>query len=373
MTAVKHEDYDDFVVIHSYIAKRYLQSWFLLDLISSFPFDAAIRSAFVNFAGASLFQFTRLLRLLKLFRVFRLVNLIKTLEYRFGINGAVLKFITMIFIISLACHLIACCWWYICFNMSRDSSWIDNSGEVDYTNLRNAPLIEQYVTSLYWTYMTLLGVGYGDIVPATTAERLLNSVIMLGGTTLILNLLLSSVSDMVIHMFSARGDHQVLVASTKAYLDSKRVPRKLTHSIIKFLEVRNNVKVIQNEKALVSVLPTRLKEEIIFQQNLKILKYIPIFNYIQNRSFIVYIYDMLTVTYFDKYEYIFHEGSLQLFINWCKANIQEILPLILSFSSQERSNCFAGRNSVLPKRMLRVKLQLSTTAVGGVLLCPAAD
>lgn len=308
---MKHEDYDDFVVIHSYIAKRYIASWFLLDFISSFPFDAAIRSAFVNFSGASLLQFIRLLRLLKLFRVFRLVNLIRTLEYRFGINGSILKFITMIGIISLACHLIACSWWYICFNMSPDSSWIDNSGEVVYTDLRNAPLVEQYITSLYWTYMTLLGVGYGDIVPSTTAERLLNAVIMLGGTTLILNLLLSSVSDMVIHMLSSRGDHKVLVASTKAYLESKKVPKKLMHSIIKFLEVRNNVKVIQNEKALVSVLPTRLKEEIIFQQNLKILKYIPIFNYIQNRSFIIYIYNMLTVTYFDKYEYIFHEGNIK--------------------------------------------------------------
>ena len=276
----------------------------MLDLVSSFPFDLAIRNAF-----ASLFQFTRLLRLLKVFRVLRLVNLIQTLEYRFGINGSVLKFLTMIGIIVLACHLIACCWWYICFNMSPDSSWIDNSGEVDYTTLRDGPLIEQYITTLYWTYMTLLGVGYGDIVPATTAERLVNAIIMLGGTTLILNLLLSSVADMVMHMFSARGDHKVLVASTKTYLESKKVSKKLIHAIIKFLEVRDHVKVIQNEKALVSVLPTRLKEDIIFQQNLKILKYIPIFNYIQNRSFIVYIYNMLTVTYFDKYEYIFHEGT----------------------------------------------------------------
>lgn len=309
---MKHEDYDDYVAIHSYIAKRYISGWFVLDLLSSFPFDLLIGSIFVNFSGAALFQFTRLLRLLKLFRVFRLVHLIKTLEYRFGINGSVLKFITMIGIIILACHLIACCWWYICFNMSHHHSWIDIASEVEYFDLRNSPLLEQYITSLYWTYMTLLGIGYGDIVPNTTAERLLNSVIMLGGTTLILNLLLSSVAEIVSRMFSARGDHKVLVAATKTYLESKKVARPLIHSIIKFLEVRNNVKVFQNEKSLVSVLPTRLKEDIIFQQNLKILKYIPIFNYIQNRSFIVYIYNMLTVTYYDKYEFIFYEGILRV-------------------------------------------------------------
>lgn len=39
MTAFKHESYSTYVAVHSYIAKNYLQTWFLVDFMSAIPFN----------------------------------------------------------------------------------------------------------------------------------------------------------------------------------------------------------------------------------------------------------------------------------------------------------------------------------------------
>ena len=38
-------------------------------------------------------------------------------------------------------------------------------------NLEDANLSTQYISSLYWAFVTLLTVGYGDMVPITNVEK----------------------------------------------------------------------------------------------------------------------------------------------------------------------------------------------------------
>ncbi len=42
----------------------------------------------------------------------------------------------------------------------------------------------KYVVSLYWAFSTLCTVGYGDVVPSTTGERLFAIGAMLVGATI---------------------------------------------------------------------------------------------------------------------------------------------------------------------------------------------
>ena len=60
-------------------------------------------------------------------------------------------------------------------------------------------LSSPYVASLYWTYTTITTVGYGDLTPKATAERLYATFIMIIGTGLF-GYILASVSA------SARAD-----------------------------------------------------------------------------------------------------------------------------------------------------------------------
>lgn len=46
---------------------------------------------------------------------------------------------------------------------------------MDYDNF------ELYMISLYWAIMTLTSVGYGDVIPVNTDEKILCCIVMIGG------------------------------------------------------------------------------------------------------------------------------------------------------------------------------------------------
>jgi voltage-gated potassium channel Kch len=46
-------------------------------------------------------------------------------------------------------------------------------------NIQDADWVEKYIVSLYWSGITTLTVGYGDVVPVTPVERLFVIVVAL--------------------------------------------------------------------------------------------------------------------------------------------------------------------------------------------------
>lgn len=291
---------------YSYIAKDYLCRWFLVDFISAFPFD------FVLLPGTLLqikaLKVLRLIRVNKVMRMLKVNNIVMVFSKRLNFNYFLSKGISLTVMVLSFGHLIACLWWGICSVLSTSESWIDNSAFTYSMDMRSAQLFDQYVISMYFSFVTLLGIGYGDIVPGNTAERLLCCAIMFVGSTVLINFVLAAVVEIVNRLINGKAhlDNQML--ATKEYLVDKKVPKSLSDSILRFLAVKNEIKSIYDERQLVSVLPTHIRDEIMFVQHFKALQKIPIFKYISNRSMTIYIYNMLRVTYFDKNEYIFHEG-----------------------------------------------------------------
>ena len=62
--------------------------------------------------------------------------------------------------------------------LSRPENWIASTG------LQNATVGEKYVNALYWVITTMATVGYGDIKPQTTEERIIAIVIMVISATI---------------------------------------------------------------------------------------------------------------------------------------------------------------------------------------------
>ncbi len=98
------------------IAKKYLTSWFIIDLISIIPFELIF--LFGNLTDY--LKVTRVARIYKLIKMMRLLRLIKILRertklfkyineiFKIGMNFERLVFFTIIFFIMV--HTYACLW-----------------------------------------------------------------------------------------------------------------------------------------------------------------------------------------------------------------------------------------------------------------------
>jgi Ion transport protein len=166
-TAIFDDDSGALIVDRTRIAIHYLQLWFWVDLLSSFPFDLIVSA--INTAtdknSLYLLALIRILRFVKLIRLNRLTAHTEKLRY-FGIISV---FIEMLFV----GHTVACFWYFYGSTVSDRQtslgvesvyphSWVEEYISVDQGTY------DKYVAAFYWTLFTMCGIGYGDIHPVSS-------------------------------------------------------------------------------------------------------------------------------------------------------------------------------------------------------------
>jgi Ion transport protein len=146
----------------------YLKGFFLLDLVSSVPFNLFISNSGSANKLLRILKIPRLIRMLKVAKVMQLKSLYKgtNFSYFLKINGGIIKVVSLALITILILHLFACVFSAIALNDTDDylKSWIFRYGAVDFTDA------EVYLTAYYFGMTTLTTVGYGDITPFTNCR-----------------------------------------------------------------------------------------------------------------------------------------------------------------------------------------------------------
>lgn len=93
---------------------------------------------------------------------------------------AVLTVWKLLFGLMLLAHWQACLWALIPGLMpEEETTWRSAYVQGEEAMGRTVGPIDLYITSLYWSIMTLTSIGYGDFVPKTTIERGLTCVYMM--------------------------------------------------------------------------------------------------------------------------------------------------------------------------------------------------
>ena len=163
------------------VARHYLQGAFMLDLVSTVPFNMIL--SFLVDGNSSILRSTKLLRALRLIRLLRLMRLIKLGKFfaRFAedvtVNQSLVQLGKMSGVILVCGHLLGCGWFWV--SSSTDGmNWVTENG-VDQMDLS-----QQYVVSLYWAFTTMTTVGYGDVNATNTGERVMALLSMLVGASI---------------------------------------------------------------------------------------------------------------------------------------------------------------------------------------------
>ena len=145
------------------IAKTYVKSWFIIDLLTSFPFEFVLPLFTKN--GSNINNaIIRPLRIFRIVRIIKILRLIKILKFLDGVVSQfivreitiVLRFLRIIFKMLIFAHVIGCLWYYIGVNTKhyQEGSWIS---EID--NFEKFTDFEKYSYSLYWAVVTLFTLG----------------------------------------------------------------------------------------------------------------------------------------------------------------------------------------------------------------------
>lgn len=192
------------------IAINYIKSWFLIDFLSVLPFwtitldysdpwglQVANTTSLVDTSGvqtstisrgAVLLRVVKLLRMLKLARVLKASRvmsrvLLDVVTNKWEWTFAVIKMIKLFVFLCLYAHWQACVWGLVSSYMQDSGypNWIAAFHVQHIDTHGGAPpgALDTYVAALYWSVMTLTSIGYGEMTPVNTAERVLCSIYMM--------------------------------------------------------------------------------------------------------------------------------------------------------------------------------------------------
>jgi CRP-like cAMP-binding protein len=290
---------DNLITDHKLIARNYLLGWFWIDILSGIPYGSIENLIdYDRSMGLSKFQrFTKITHIFKVTKLFKSKNFVyrrKKLQVSKSLKYFFLFFTVFLFI----SHVFTCIWIYLAqFN---HSNWISAYGLLDSSHL------VLYVSSLYFNWATVFTVGYGDITPKNTDERIYAILIMTFGL-MGYAFALSTLSNIISTKDSITQTFIDNYNDLQAIRVNHKIPEHLYYRIAKFLnyDYKHNT----NEKyEFIQDLPTNFKNLLITQMyndficNFKFLRY-------ENDNFRSRVIMLLKPVSFLENEYILYENE----------------------------------------------------------------
>ncbi len=177
----------------------------------------------------------KLIRILRLIRLLKLARLLKLGKVAKSIGGLVdnpnlvqlMKLLLMTIFVS---HLLGCFWFLVSpYDITRpDETWWGGT-------MLSLTKFDHYIASVYWSFSTMTTVGYGDLVPVTTGERLYACMAMILGAT-IFGYVIGNVATMSMASDIAKMRRQEKINNVVGYMKEKSISIDLRQKVESYLD-----------------------------------------------------------------------------------------------------------------------------------------
>jgi hypothetical protein len=266
------------------VAKAYLFSWFLLDIVSGIPFALIDRIMGSGGSGGALkaMKSLKLLRFLKLGRLFKLEKILSNLDrdtldkledfIQAGGTRSAIVMSKLLIGLAYACHLLACGfvlvgrYGYTTYGCCGET-WLDadNLGPFkarDTSGIDGGKLVMTiYIAAFYFSLTTMTSVGYGDIITHNNAERIFTVCLQFIGA-IIFAMVIAQITAVVSTMdTNARKTAEQLDAVT-SFVEMRQFPEALGRRIRRHFRHFYSLKSAIDEAKIFSELSTTLRREV---------------------------------------------------------------------------------------------------------------
>lgn len=223
------------------IGKRYLMTWFLVNLIACIPPD--VFKVMSGGSGSSDMnkglRLTRLHRTTRLARLVRLTRLAKFAPFlresslwKYIQTFRGIRMLNMTLLLFWIAHMMAC-GWYLCAAMHSDhrTTWVGRREitSAEDTLLKATPAV-QWAHSMYFVLTVFTTVGFGDISAFTIGEILYASLVMIMGTV-VNSIIVSEVITIITGVDRAQAELNKQFGLIEDFADHAQLRPKVTTAL----------------------------------------------------------------------------------------------------------------------------------------------
>ena len=253
----------------------FYRRWIVIDIIAAIPFSLIF--------GISWLQ---LIRLVKAIKVFYLIQMLRQLMAH--ISNVILM-LQLLFWATIATHWLSC-------------GWISLRG-LDH----DLDLFTNYVNAVYWTVSTLTTVGYGDMTPVNTNERMYAILTMIFGYSFF-GYLIGSFAGILSKKDPIREKYNENLDKLTNAARYANLPLDLQRRIFEYFRYQMTRRVGYDEESFINELPSSMRGEVSLYFRKEVIENVSLFDDAP-QQFIFDIAQQLHESIAAPDEYIFKAGD----------------------------------------------------------------